>query len=254
VDKEAHRHAETLRVALKAVGDDERAVGAKAYLKSDLEFYGVGAKPLRVVARSFLAKHPDMDRIQILALVQALWAGPIFEMKAVAVAVLERSIRKLETSDLELVEDLLRRSHTWALVDWLCAKIAAPLIERETDVAEPVLRRWSIDPDFWIRRASMLSLLPALRAGGGDFDLFASFASRMVSEKEFFIRKAIGWVLRDVSKKRPQLAFDFLSRHLDEVSGLTLREGSKYLPQEMKVQLMREVDPKIHAVGRSSSM
>ena len=107
----------------------------------------------------------------------------------------------------------------------------------ETDVAEPVLLRWSIDPDFWIRRASMLSLLPALRAGGGDFDLFASFASRMVSEKEFFIRKAIGWVLRDVSKKRPQLAYDFLDLHLNEVSGLTFREGSKYLPSEMRDEL-----------------
>ena len=239
MDKEAHRHAETLRAALWAVRDHERAVGAKAYLKSDLEFYGVGAKPLRAVARSFLAKHSDMDRNQILFLVQALWTRPIFEMKAVAVAVLERSIRKLETSDLELVEDLLRRSHTWALVDWLCTKISAPLVEREPELAAPVLRRWSIDPDFWIRRSSMLSLLPALRAGGGDFELFASFASRMVSEKEFFIRKAIGWVLRDVSKKRPQLAFDFLNQHLAEVSGLTLREGSKYLPPEMKSRLNR---------------
>ncbi len=237
METDALRHAEELRTALWAVHDDERATGAKAYLKSDLEFYGVGAKPLRAVARTFLEKHPSMDRDELIQLVHALWSTPIFEMKAVAVALLERRVKQLEVIDLDLVENLLRRSHTWALVDWLCTKIAAPLIEREPDVAEPILRRWSIDGDFWIRRASMLSLLPALRAGGGDFELFASFASTMVSEKEFFIRKAIGWVLRDVSKKRPQLAYDFLNLHLNEVSGLTFREGSKYLPSEMRDEL-----------------
>jgi len=51
----------------------------------------------------------------------------------------------------------------------------------------------------------------------------------MVDEREFFIRKAIGWVLRDVSRKRPELAFAFLAEHIDRVSGLTLREGAKYL-------------------------
>ena len=237
VGMDACRDADELRTALWVIRDEERATGAKAYLKSDLEFYGVAAKPLRTVAHAFLDEHREMDRDQLVELILELWSVPIFEMKAVAVALLERRVGRFEIGDLSLVEDLLRRSHTWALVDWLCTKVAAPLIERETDVAEPVLLRWSIDPDFWIRRASMLSLLPALRAGGGDFELFASFASRMVSEKEFFIRKAIGWVLRDVSKKRPQLAYDFLDLHLNEVSGLTFREGSKYLPSEMRDEL-----------------
>lgn len=240
METDALRHVEELRTALWAVHDDERATGAKAYLKSDLEFYGVGAKPLRAVARTFLEENPSMDRDELIQLVHALWSTPIFEMKAVAVALLERRVRQLEIADVDLLESLLRRSHTWALVDWLCTKIVAPLAEREPEAVEPILRRWAADEDFWIRRASMLSLLPALRAGDGDFPLFASFASTMVLEKEFFIRKAIGWVLRDVSKKRPELAFDFLSQYIDEVSGLTLREGSKYLPSGMRDRLFNQ--------------
>jgi 3-methyladenine DNA glycosylase AlkD len=223
---------EELEGELRAVGDLQRAVGAKAYLKSDLEFIGVAAKPLREVARAFLIGHPEIDREALLGLVRALWERPVFELKAVAVALLERREGDLVTGDLELVEDLLHRSHTWALVDWLCTKVAAPLVERDPESTAAVLDRWSRDGDFWVRRASMLSQLPALRAGSGDFGLFASLASRMVGESEFFIRKAIGWVLRDVSKKRPQLAHRFLVEHIDEVSGLTLREGSKYLPSE----------------------
>jgi 3-methyladenine DNA glycosylase AlkD len=231
--------ARKLEAELRAAGDPERAAGAKAYLKSDLEFVGVASGPLRRVARAFLADHPEIDRSSLIELVQTLWRRPVFELKAVAVALLERRTKDLVAGDLDLVEDLLRRSHTWALVDWLCTKVAAPLVEREPGATAAVLERWSHDEDFWIRRASMLAQLPSLRAGGGDFGLFASFASGMVGEKEFFIRKAIGWVLRDVSRKRPDLSFGFLSAHIHEVSGLTLREGSKYLSDGQREALRR---------------
>jgi len=236
---DANHLTEELERELRAVGDEERAVGAKAYLKSDLEFIGVAAKPLRAVARAFLADHPEIYRDALLELVRALWQIPIFEIRAVAVALLERRTKDLEIDDLELVEMLLRRSKTWALVDWLCTKVAAPLVEGDPESAAAVLERWSQDEDFWVRRASLLAQLPALRGGGGDFELFASFASYMVAEKEFFIRKAIGWVLRDVSKKRPDLAFGFLSDHIQDISGLTFREGSKYLPEEQREALLQ---------------
>ncbi len=208
-------------------------------MKSDLEFIGVAAKPLRLVAREFLERHPGIDHSQLTELVRSLWEQPVFEIRAVAVALLERRIRSLDVADLDLVEELLRQSHTWALVDWLCTKVAAPLVEGDPGMTAAVLERWSRDDDFWLRRASLLAQLPALRAAAGDFELFASFAAGMVGEKEFFIRKAIGWVLRDVSKKRPQLAYEFLSEHIHEVSGLTLREGSKYLPEAQRDELRR---------------
>ena len=114
------------------------------------------------------------------------------------------------------------------------------LVEGDPGAARPVLERWSTDDNFWLRRASMLAQLPALRAGDGAFALFASFADRMVGEREFFIRKAIGWVLRDVSKKRPELVYGFLSENIHELSGLTLREGSKYLPADQR-EALREL-------------
>jgi len=236
-----------LEQELRAVGSTERASGAKAYLKIDLEFIGVSAKPLREVARRFLDRHGDLDRPHLIKLVCTLWERPVFELRAMAVALLERRVKTLRQGDLELVEDLLRRSHTWALVDWLSTKVAAPLVDRDPTRGRRVLEGWSRDGLFWVRRASMLAQLPALRAGGGDFELFAVFAARMLEEKEFFIRKAIGWVLRDVSRKRPDLAFQFLSLYIREVAGLTLREGSKYLSDEQQGalnQARRGVDRK----------
>jgi len=233
------RHVEELLASLRRVGDEERARGAKAYLKSDLDFIGVRSADLRAVARDFLGRYPELDSAGLDELVRALWSTPIYEGRAVAVGLLERKVRCLNLAALGLVEDLLRQSHTWALVDWLSNKVTAPLVEGEHAEAKKTLARWSRDADFWVRRASMLALLPELRAGRGDFDLFASFAASMISEREFFIRKAIGWVLREVGKKRPWLTYEFLSEHLEEVSGLSLREGSKYLPSEQREILLR---------------
>ena len=216
------------RAALTARGSPDRAVGAKAYLKSELDFLGVDAAGLRATAREIVESRPELDHDRLLTLVRALWEEPVFELRALGVALLERRERLLGADDLGLIEELLRLSGTWALVDWTCTKVAAPVVARAPR-ASKVLERWSRDADFWMRRAAMLTLLPELRAGRGDFALFARFASRMVDEREFFIRKAIGWVLRDVSRKRPELAFGFLAEHIDRVSGLTLREGAKYL-------------------------
>ena len=116
-----------------------------------------------------------------------------------------------------------------AYVDWLCSRVIAPIVEREP-AQKRVLVRWARDPDFWIRRSALLSLLPALRRGDGDFALFERLAAPMLGETEFFIRKAIGWVLRDVSHRRPGLTAAFARRHAARMSTVTWREAAKYIP------------------------
>jgi 3-methyladenine DNA glycosylase AlkD len=227
----------TIDAALAERGTATRAEGAKAYLKSDLEFYGVDAKGIRATVREVFERNPEIDHNGVVALVRALWEFRSFEMRAVGVGLFERRPDLLGVDDLSLVEELLRRSNTWALVDWLSGKVAGSIVLDDPE-AKRVLKRWAVDDDFWIRRSAMLSLLVDLRSGGGDFDLFARFASSMIEEREFFIRKAIGWVLREVAKRRPQLTYDFLLEHVDRVSGLTLREGAKYLPVEQREELM----------------
>jgi 3-methyladenine DNA glycosylase AlkD len=227
---------EDLREKLRAAGSEERAIGAKAYLKNDLEFYGVPSKRLRAAVRDLLTDNPDLEKTDLRELVATLWQDPVFDMRGAAIAVLERRQRELDASDLVLVESLLRSSYTWALVDWISTKVVAPVVSRQP-VAKDRLRRWSGDDDFWVRRAAMLSLLPDLRAGGGDFDLFASFAVPMLEEKEFFIRKAIGWVLRDTSRKRPELVTGFVRDHRSRMSPLTYREATRNLPPELREAL-----------------
>jgi 3-methyladenine DNA glycosylase AlkD len=142
---------------------------------------------------------------------------------------LSRYAASLEERDLPWLIGFVRRSKTWAHVDWLAADVIGGVVG-ESRSALRKLPTWAHDESFWVRRTALLAQLRPLSRERGDFELFARLAAGMLHEREFFIRKAIGWVLREVSKKRPNLTYEFLREHRSEVSGLTLSEGAKYLP------------------------
>jgi alkylated DNA nucleotide flippase Atl1/3-methyladenine DNA glycosylase AlkD len=217
-----------IEAALRALGTPERAAQEKRYLKSDLDFLGVTVPKLRTVARGWLAEHPDLDRPGLLRLVRALWATRVHELRAFGVELLEARAGLLRSEDAALLEDLLRRSRSWAFVDSIAASLMGPLVERDPRLNR-TLDRWAKDEDFWLRRSALLALLLPLRRGQGDWPRFVRYADRMLEEREFFIRKAIGWVLREVGKKHPERVREFLRERRDRVSGLTRREAERYL-------------------------
>ena len=151
------------------------------------------------------------------------------ELRASAIGVLERNRETLIDRDLPWLIGLVRQSRSWAYVDWLAPKVIGDVIARDPS-SRKRLSVWARDDDFWVRRAALLAEHDALRSGGGDFALWSRIAASMLDEREFFIRKAIGWVLREVSKQRPDLTFEFLRKHRERVSRLSLLEGAKYLP------------------------
>ncbi len=232
------KQIEIFKKAFQTEGTKKRAEKEKAYLKSQLDFHGVTVPFIRKTGKSFYREHKELSHDELIILVEKLWATDFHDLHTLGIVLLQSYAKKLEAGDIALIEDLIRRSNTWDHVDGLSAWIAGSLVTRHKS-ARRILARWSKDDNFWVRRASMLAQLVELREGKGDFSLFARFASSMIEEKEFFIRKAIGWILREVSKKRPELSYDFLLEHIDRVSGLTLREGSRKLPDKQQQALKR---------------
>ncbi|MBZ5588849.1 MAG: DNA alkylation repair protein [Acidobacteriia bacterium] len=234
----AGKLASRIEAALRKHADAERAANEKRYLKSDLAFIGVPTPVFRRVLKDQLKAAPPLDRPALLDLVDELWANEVFELRAAAVELLVLRGASLLPEDIGVVERLVRGSHTWALVDNLAAHVAGGLVERLPELGS-TLDRWARDPDFWVRRTAMLALLIPLRGGAGAFERFARYADAMLEEKEFFIRKAIGWVLREVSKKRPELVARWLAPRMHRASRVTLREALKYLPPEARDALSR---------------
>ncbi len=218
---------------LRSRGRPDRAAHEKAYLKSGLEHYGVPVPAIRAVARRFRQRHPELGHDDVMAVVVSLWEVPVHECRMAAVILLGQYSHRLETTDMAVFERLLRESRTWALVDGLAASVVGPLIERDVAAAS-VLDRWAVDEDFWIRRSALLALLPGLRRGEGEFERFARYADAMLDEKEFFVRKAIGWVLRETAKTRPTMVYDWLLPRARRAAGVTLREAVKPMSEDQR--------------------
>lgn len=248
---------DVLDARLRQLGTPERAASEKRYLKSALVFYGVTVPAVRKLAKELMADQlapATLPKATLLELVRALWAPPstpgrkkstarsrpgtaVHERRSLAIALLEARMDELQAKDLRFVESLLRECEGWAHIDWLSAHVAGSLVRRFAS-AKKALDRWAKDESFWLRRSALLALLIDLRGGGGDFELFARLAEPMLDEREFFIRKAIGWVLRDTSKKRPELVETFVRAHLPRLSRLTLREATRHLPSATQGPLL----------------
>jgi 3-methyladenine DNA glycosylase AlkD len=218
------------------VGIPARAKQEQAYLKSNLRFYGASVPEIRRAGADFARAHPDLTRRELRAIVDALYASKWHEYRSVAIALLGRYAGQLRETDLPWLAGLVRSSNTWAHVDWLAADIIGGVVQRYP----PALKRlsgWARDRNLWVRRTALLAQIRVVSHGAVDFELFAKLAVDMLDEREFFIRKAIGWVLREASKSHPDLVYGFLRDHRGRISSLSLREGAKYLPAAMRTKL-----------------
>ncbi|TMD63483.1 MAG: DNA alkylation repair protein [Chloroflexi bacterium] len=140
--------AAAIDVELRRHRNPSRAPAEKAYLKSDLEFLGVGLPTMRQIIRVVKRQHAGLDRRRLVSLVGILWKLPVFERRMVAVLLLEAFQPLLRPGDIAQLERLIRQSKTWAFVDELAIVIVGPLVERSPELLR-ILDRWAHDEDFW---------------------------------------------------------------------------------------------------------
>lgn len=228
--------ARRIDAGLRARAVPERAAGEKAYLKSALAHYGTSVPATRAAVREALGG-ARLGHDQLVDVVVRLWEAPVHERRAAAVELLEIHGGLLGRADAPLLERLLRESRTWALVDGLAASVVGPVTERDPSWTA-VLDRWVTDDDFWLRRSALLAHLLPLRAGGGDWERFTRYADATLDEAEFFVRKAIGWVLRDTGRRRPDLVYEWILPRAARASGVTVREAVKPLTDEQRAAVL----------------
>jgi 3-methyladenine DNA glycosylase AlkD len=229
--------AEAIDAELRAAGGPERAEKEKSYLKSELHHYATSVPAIRAVARAISRHHPELDHDQVVALVGTLWSEPVHERRVASVELLGLFCDRLGPGDAALLERLVRESRTWALADGLATSVVGRMVERHPELGT-VLDRWSADQDLWLRRSAMLALLIPLRRGGGDFERFGRYADAMLEDREPLVRKAIGWVLRETGRTRPDLVHEWLLPRAARASGVTIREAVKPLTPEQRTAIL----------------
>jgi 3-methyladenine DNA glycosylase AlkD len=236
----AQAAVDDLSMQLADVARPDRADDEKRYLKSDLDFLGVTLPDMRAIAKQFSRANSGLAHRDLVAIVERLWDEPVFERRMLAVLLLCEYADALSAADALLFERLIRESGTWALVDTLTTDAIGTLVSADPAAMAATLDRWVRDDDFWLRRASLLALLKPIRSGRLGTERLFEYADRLLDEKEFFIRKAIGWVLRDITRggSNADAVYKFLAPRAHRASGVTMREAVKYLGSERSEALV----------------
>lgn len=217
-----------VRATLAAAGDPLRAAQQQAYMKSALPYRGLTAPQLRQLLRPVLAEHPLDDRTVWEDTIAELWDGATHrEEWYAAIALLRHPAYRawLDPALLPLLRHLVTIGAWWDVVDELATNPVAEILAGHRDEVDPLLREWAVAADPWLRRTAILSQLK-LR-GRTDPDLLAFVLDANVAETGFFLRKAIGWALREYARTDPAWVRAFVDSR--PLSGLSRREALKHL-------------------------
>ena len=214
--------------ALIPLADKSKAQGMKAYLLNQFEFLGLAA-PVRRAAVKTIGKVKWQSAADLLAAADLLWQKPEREYRYTAIDLLRQHSAQFNVNDLPALQALLLQDAWWETVDGLSAVVAEVMhaAVQQTPNAAVSMDVWLKHPSHWVRRSAMLHQL-GWRLDTDTTRLFG-YATQLEEEKEFFIRKAIGWALRDYARWNPQPVTDFLVERRERLSGLTVREAAKHL-------------------------
>ena len=207
--------------------DPAKAKDMQSYMKTDMPFYGVQKPGRTPILRSLIANYAPESREDYEELVLALWRLPHREEKYLAQGVASAHREFILPESLPLYRRMIVEGAWWDFVDEVATHLIGSLVIRHPEEVWPVIDGWIDDGDMWLRRAAIICQVGA--KDRTDHHRLFGFCERRAHEKEFFIRKAIGWALREYAKTDPDGVATFVSVHRDELSGLSYREATKHI-------------------------
>jgi 3-methyladenine DNA glycosylase AlkD len=225
---------EAIRSAFLKHANPAQARPMQAYMKSALPFHGIAAPQRRRLMAEAVAARPCRSTRELGQTMQALWLGATHREERYAAMELARvgpHRALLDATLLPLYERMIVESAWWDICDDISGEAIGTLLQREPQVVKAAMRRWAVGDDLWLRRAAIL----AQRRVKQGFDapllyecILASIGERPFA-KEFFIRKSIGWALRERSYSAPEEVQAFCREYAAQLAPLTVREALKVI-------------------------
>lgn len=225
-----------LKKRLKDQADPERAPGMQAYMKSEMPYLGVASTPLKALAREVFAAHPIEDAETYRDTILELWRKAKFREERYGAILLAETKRYAKFRALELLpmyEEMIVSGAWWDYVDTLATHGLAELMKKHPKEMKPLMRAWSKSDNMWKARSSILcqnQLKEEL-----DLRLLYECIEPSIASKEFFLRKAIGWALRELAWRDPDEVVRYVKKRKSELSGLSKREALKNVLKSGKI-------------------
>jgi len=222
---------ERLQVAFVAAADPGRAPAMAAYMRDRFPFLGLPTPVQRRAARAALGELPPPDDADIVALTAACWAMPEREYQYAGCDYAIRHAFRCGPGFLDHARTLLITKSWWDTVDALAANVVGPLV-RAHPALVTVMDDWIDDDNDWLVRTAIIHQLHA--KDRTDTARLFGYCRRRAADREFFVRKAIGWALREYSKTDADAVAQFVATH-GELSPLSAREALKWLQRKERV-------------------
>jgi 3-methyladenine DNA glycosylase AlkD len=212
-----------IRAALEASADPDRAEGQQAYMKSAMPFLGVSVPEVRRITRAQAKGEKDADVLRDAA--RRMWDEATHrEHRYAGMQLLALPPGRGSARLVPLIEHMVRTGRWWDITDELAHRVAELLDARPAETGI-LMRSWSTDDDLWMRRLAIIAQLG--RRDRVDRELLAEVIAPNLDDPEFFIRKAIGWALRDCARTHPDWVSEYAETH--RLSPLSRREALKHL-------------------------
>jgi 3-methyladenine DNA glycosylase AlkD len=223
-----HRLARTIRRDLAEAADPVKAPQMQAYMKSAMPYRGVSAPALKRLCRNAFRAYPLDTAAAWSGVVLELWREATFREERYAAVLLTqaRAYREFLTfSSVSMLEEMIVTGAWWDVVDTLAGDNLGELLRAEPRRMKPLMRRWARCPDMWKRRSAILCQLKFKR--DTDLQLLYDCIEPNLPHKDFFIRKAIGWALRQYAWTDPKEVRRYVKGNKDRLSPLSVREALK---------------------------
>jgi 3-methyladenine DNA glycosylase AlkD len=224
-----HPIVDALRAALAESSDPVAARSMQKYMKSAMPFRGVAKPARRKLLRVTVAAHPLAGAAELRAAATELWAGAEYREErylALSLLALPKHAKLLDPSWIPLLREWVVSGAWWDFTDEIASRRIGPLLRAHPAELTPTLKGWADDPDLWLRRTAVICQLGSGPAT--DIDLLTAAIEANATDPDFFLRKGIGWALRQHARTDPEWVREFVAEH-PQLSPLTRREALKHL-------------------------
>ncbi|MGV6861293.1 MAG: DNA alkylation repair protein [Putridiphycobacter sp.] len=218
-------YLELLTEELKANANTEIALQQKAYLKDKFEFFGLKTPVRRSVLKPFLQKSALPSQKDAYQLVKALWQKPQREFHYFAQELAFKYVKNFQLEDIQLFEWMVANQSWWDTVDFIAVKLMGAYFKKFPEMRYEYCRKWLQSENMWLQRSALLFQLKY--KSEVDTELMTTNIEALLGSKEFFINKAIGWILREYSRTNPQWVKTFVQTH--ELAHLSRKEALRLL-------------------------
>ncbi len=218
-------YVKNLTGKFSAAANQKKSLQMSKYMKNLFDYYGIQAPLRREISRRFIREEGIPEKNELNNVIEKLWSVPQRECQYFGMELAARYIKKTERKDIEIFQWMILHKSWWDTVDFIAVNLVGNYFLQFPEKSYPLMEKWLSSKNIWLQRSTLIFQLKY--KNNTDRDLLTNQILALKDHKVFFIKKAIGWALREYSKTNPEWVKEFVEQ--TELSPLSKREALKRL-------------------------